>query len=120
MKRSEWCKVSTSTEDGVLIVKMSGKMAEMHHVKEIAEAITAELLDGHKGVLIDLESVSYINSTGFRLLAMVLNESGKLGRKVVVCGLQTKLESVFRGTGFEKLVQVRTDRAEAMWEFNDQ
>ena len=35
MKRSEWCKVSTSTEDGVLIAKMSGKMAEMHHVKEM-------------------------------------------------------------------------------------
>ena len=112
--------LNTTTEEGVLIAKLTGRLVDMEEVGNITEAISAELPTAYTGVVIDLEDVSYINSTGFRLLAMVLNESGKWRRKVVVCGLQTKLASVFRGTGFEKLVQVRTDRAEAMREFNGQ
>jgi len=79
------------------------------------EAEILEALEGEaKHVVINVEKVNFIASTGLRvILALGKKLSGK-GLKLTVCSMNPSTKSVFEMSGFTKLFPTYADEAEAL------
>ena len=68
---------------------------------------TEELIEpvykGDKDVVIDCSHLSYIASSGLRVLLSVRQATGANGKEVIVRGLNDEIKSVFEATGFINL-----------------
>jgi len=79
------------------------------------EGEIAELLEGRdKDVIINVEKVNFIASTGLRvILALGKKLSGK-GRKLFVCSMNSSTKSVFQMSGFTKIFPTYANEEEAL------
>ena len=68
---------------------------------------TEELIEpvykGDKDVIIDCSHLSYIASSGLRVLLSIRQGTGANGKSVVIRGLNDEIKNVFKMTGFINL-----------------
>ena len=67
------------------------------------EGIIEPVAKGDKDVVIDCSHLSYIASSGLRVLLSVRQATGANGKEVIVRGLNDEIKSVFEATGFINL-----------------
>lgn len=61
-------------------------------------------LDGGAHLVLDLERVVYISSSGWGVIVKQLQRLGELGRRLVLAGMNPAIFKIFRDLGFEPLV----------------
>jgi anti-anti-sigma factor len=87
-------------EDGALVLTVT----DVHlRGDDLADALRAELLDaaaraGTARVVVDLQRVESISSVAFRPLLSLLKKVRAAGGRLVLCGLQPDVASVFHVT----------------------
>ena len=81
---------------------------------DVEEEIAELLQDGAKHVIINVEKVNFIASTGLRvILALGKKLSGK-GFKLSVCSMNQSTKSVFEMSGFTKIFPTYANEEEAL------
>lgn len=77
---------------------------------EILEVLT----DSAKHVVINVENVNFVASTGLRVILALGKRLSGQGLKLAVCSMNPSTQSVFEMSGFTKLFPTYTNELEAL------
>jgi len=102
--------VKVSEKEGVVIFQIDG---------EINISTTLELkkrLETHlsKKIVMDLEKMKYIDSSGLAALLEVLKKVKSQGGSLILVGMSDKVKSLFEITKLDKLFLIFRNQAEAL------
>ncbi len=105
--------VTTSHHDDVTVVSVEGEV-DVHTAAQLRLTLDQEIADGHVRLVVDLDKVSFLDSTGLGVLVgrlkLVRNASGWLR---IVCTSERILR-VFRITGLDKVFGIHESVDEAL------
>lgn len=105
--------VTTSQHDGVCVVTVKGEV-DVHTAAQLRLALDEEIAGGRTRIVLDLDGVGFLDSTGLGVLVgrlkLVRNHSGWLR---IVCSNDRVLR-VFRITGLDKVFGIHPSVAEAV------
>jgi anti-anti-sigma factor len=97
----------------VKIVRIEGNLDTQ--TSPDAEARLSELIDqGANKVVVNFERLSYISSAGLRILLAAAKRLQSGGGELRVCGLSELVQEVFDISGFDSILPVSKDEAEAL------
>lgn len=105
--------VTTSHRDDVSVVTVEGEV-DVHTAAQLRQSLDQEITDGHIRLVVDLDGVSFLDSTGLGVLVgrlkLVRNASGWLR---IVC-TSDRILRVFRITGLDKVFGIHASLDEAI------
>jgi anti-anti-sigma factor len=103
-------------ENGVTVVDIEGKMTTTTSPE--ADAYLKELLDeGASQILLNLEGVDFVASTGLRVILATGKKLLGSGGRLVICSLNPTVAEVFRMSGFSQMFAVFDTEQEALSSF---
>ena len=80
-----------------------------------AEKILRSFAGEQKGhVIVNFSGLEYISSGGLRVLLVIEKELKGSGRHVILCGLRTDVEKIFRLTGFTSIFTIEKTVSDAI------
>ncbi|MBD2257287.1 STAS domain-containing protein [Pseudanabaena sp. FACHB-2040] len=82
------------------------------HAEAFRKAVDEALSEEYEIILIDLEKVSFIDSSGLGSLVMVLKKVRAAERKMYICSINDQVRMLFDLTGMDRVFEVFADRAE--------
>ncbi len=104
--------LSTRESDGVLILDVAGEI-DVYTSPKLRERLVSLVDGGVRTLVVDLDNVDFIDSTGLGVLVGVLKRIRATGgRMSLVCG-QDGLLRVFKITGLEKVFDIHATVAAA-------
>lgn len=103
---------SKSTEKAV-VVYVDGDLTTAH--SPVAGAEIDEILrDSARNVVINVEKVNYIASTGLRIILTLGKRLKDEGAELVVCSMNAATKSVFDMAGFSKIFRIFENEEDAL------
>ena len=105
--------VTTSRQDDVSVVTVAGEV-DVYTAAQLRAALDEEIAAGRSQLVVDLDEVSFLDSTGLGVLVgrlkLVRNSSGWLR---IVCSNERILR-VFRITGLDKVFGIHDSLEDAL------
>jgi len=105
--------ITTKKSNDVLVVGIGGRLDTItapEFEKNIMELISPE----NKKIVLDCAKLSYISSSGLRVILMTLKKVKANGGNLVICSLQESIKEVFNICGFTSLLTIMPDCASAL------
>lgn len=104
--------ISTERDGDICIVKLEGEV-DVYTAPRLKEKLVELLDDGCISIIVDLEQVAFIDSSGLGVLVGALRRAREKGGAVrLVCTREGVLK-IFRITGLDKVFPIFADAAEA-------
>ena len=96
--------IETTTQDKFYEVKVGGEL-DVYTVPELEEVLTPMRQDGTRDIYVNLENVSYMDSTGLGLFRYIkaLNQNDK---ELYILGVSDRIGRLFEITGLKDLMHV--------------
>ena len=107
----------TSRDEGdIKVVDIEGKLNT--GASPEAEAFINDLIDdGATKVLLNLEELDFISSTGLRVILATGKKLSEMGGKLVLCSPNHTVSDVFRMSGFNQMFTVTLSEEDALKSF---
>ena len=103
-------------ENGVTVVDVEGKMTTTTSPE--ADSYLKELLaDGVSQLLLNLEGLDFVASTGLRVILATGKKLMATGGRLALCSLNPTVADVFRMSGFSQMFDVFDTEEEALASF---
>jgi len=113
-------KIEHATESindrAVQILRLEGYV-DAHTFTEFEEELTKLVEGGHYNLLLDLEKLTYINSTGLGLLMATFRQVRQHNGDLVIAKMSDKITNIFNLLGFSRLISTYATEPEAMQKF---
>ena len=109
--------VTTEREDGVLSVRVEGRI-DGSTALAFYEAIETALADGDRAVIVDCERLSYIGSAGLRTVLAMAKAISNRDARFALCSLSESVQKIFENSGFDTIITIRPSQAEALAAFD--
>lgn len=103
--------VATSERDDVAIVTVSGEV-DVYTAAQLRSALEDRIAEGQTAIVVDLEDVAFIDSTGLGVLVGRLKTVKKAGGWLSVVCTNERILRLFGITGLDKVLPVH-DSVEA-------
>ncbi len=102
--------VKSFETDGITVLQVDGEIniSTSPELKKLFEKQTA------RKVIVDLEKVSYVDSSGLATLVDMLKRTKTASGSLVLSGMPDKIKSLFEITKLDKLFQIFPARQEAV------
>lgn len=103
-----------SVKEDVLIVRLTGELD--HHAAEILRSEWKDMLYKHavKHVVLNLEGVSFMDSSGLGVILGRYKEVLQLDGEMVVCSISPSIKRLFEMSGLFKIIRLETNEAFAL------
>ena len=98
-------KVETTTVGNTPVVRIRGDI-DLHTSPRLRELLLESAQRTTGTLRIDLTGVPYMDSSGVGTMVFVKREVGRTGRRVVLIGLQPRVQSVFEITHLDKFFTI--------------
>ncbi len=106
-------RITTLNEGGVRIVSLEGRMDLANSLK--AESKLNDLLaEGATNIIIDLEKLEFMSSSGLRAIIFLQKKLSERGGKLVLANMSDTVENLFNLTRLYDLFVVRNSLSEAL------
>ncbi len=76
-------------------------------------AVRSAMRDGAASIILDLQEVTFLSSSGLRTLLLLARELRKMNGDLLLCALQPSVAEVFHITGFDQIFPLYHTREEA-------
>lgn len=97
----------------VIILRAKGKLD--CHISSALEKKAFEIIEaGHKKLLINLEEVSYINSSGLRMLLSIKKQMKSLPGRFIICSLRSEVLEIIKICGFDHVLEIAKSEEEGI------
>lgn len=110
-------KIATRQVDGVTILDLIGRITLGEGSVQLREAVRDLLAKGQKRILLNLGSVSYIDSSGLGEMVSALKTVTEQGGTIKLLNLTQKVHDVLQITKLYTVFDVRDDEAKAIASF---
>ena len=105
--------VTHRTTDVAIVIYIDGDLTT-NTSPDVETEILEILQDEDKHVVINVENVGFIASTGLRVILALGKKLGGQGHKLTVCSMNPSTLSVFEMSGFSKLFPIYPNEADAL------
>jgi anti-anti-sigma factor len=105
--------LSSRDENGSVVIEVVGRIDSVTTPRFEAYCLAA-LKAGTRGVVLDFSRLIYISSTGLSSVLAVAKRANATGGTFAVSGLSGMVKEVFAISGFDAIVPVKEDVAEAV------
>ena len=106
-------RVDSETDESLHTVAVSGEL-DQSTAPELRTALSAAVGDASKGVLVDLASCDFIDSTGLSLLVETKRQVSEDERSFGVCCADADVRRLLELTGIDQAVNLFQTRDEAV------
>ena len=101
------------TGNGVMVVAIEGRV-NSSTVPKFERVLDAVADAGKKGMVLDLENLTYISSAGLRVLLELTKARAQQGGMLTVCSVPDSLRRILQVSGFDQIIPVHDSQAEAL------
>ena len=82
--------------------------------QQLESEMARELEAKYAVLVVDLAAVTFVNTPGWAVMLNYQQEAGPFGGRIFICGLHGRPQDSFEIAGIEGLLEVITDRSEAV------
>ena len=100
-------------KEGAVLVLTVSEVLDSLTSPEFEARLLRYIDAGEHSLLLDCSGVHYMNSAGLKALLLAMKRLEAVGGKIVICGLDSNVQTVFELTGFDRLFAIKADRSEA-------
>jgi len=108
--------IGIDEKEGVSICKIDGEI-DINTAPQLKKAFDRLLKEKKEKILLNMEKVNYIDSSGLATLVELLKNFRKYGARLKLVGLSAKVKSLFEITKLEKLFDISEKEEEAIKTF---
>ena len=108
--------IGIDEKEGVSICKIDGEI-DINTAPQLKKAFDRLLKEKKEKILLNMEKVNYIDSSGLATLVELLKNFRKYGARLKLVGLSAKVKSLFEITKLEKLFDISEKEEEAIKAF---
>jgi anti-sigma B factor antagonist len=105
--------VSTRNEGPFTVVEVGGEV-DVYTAPRLREAVVTAIESGNTRLVIDVENVEFLDSTGVGVLVGALKKVRSVGGTLDIVCTQPRLLKIFVITGLDKVFGLHTSVAEAV------
>ena len=110
-------KMTASLKEDVMVCNVEGDI-DINTSPQVKKAFDKVLKDKQGKLLVNLEGVGYIDSSGLATLVEILKNSRAYGGKLKLTNLSSKVKSLFEITKLEKLFDITDKEEDALKSFS--
>ncbi|KMY68111.1 hypothetical protein AAU61_06985 [Desulfocarbo indianensis] len=99
--------------DGVLVATPQEERLDASVAGAFKNFMVDVLNQGHQRVVLNLEDVQFIDSSGLSAIVSALKSFSLAGGEMVVCGINKNVAALFKLTRLDHIFQVFTNKNEA-------
>ena len=107
-------KVTSRTEDGVIVVAVEGRL----HRERVTEfVIEAKLAIGDQWggrIMLDCQRMTYISTAGLREVLLVAKKIARHDGRFVICTLPEGIDRAFEVIGFDQIIDIHKSSEAAL------
>jgi len=100
-------------EQGIVVIVPSTDI-DMSRSPELRTAIRQEMGGGVHKMIVDLEDVHYMDSSGLATLVEAMRNAGKSDTKLVICKMNQKVSAIFEIARLDSFFSIVDTRDEAV------
>ena len=98
------------------VVPLSGRI-DAGAAPQVQERVNEAIKNGARYIVIDLAEVTFISSSGLRVLLLLTRDLRKRGSDLRLCAAQPHVADVFHLTGFDQIFELHPTREAAIESF---
>ncbi len=99
--------------DGVLVLLPVGRL-DSGNARSFESVVMQRISDGEQRVIVDFGRLDFISSSGLRVLLLAAKALKADAGKLILCGMRTHIEEVFRISGFDRIIPIEASREAAL------
>lgn len=108
--------INIDEKEGVSICRIDGEV-DVNTAPQVKKAFERLIKDKKDKIIINMEKVDYIDSSGLATLVELLKNFRKYGARLKLVSLAAKVKSLFEITKLEKLFDISEKEEEAIKAF---
>ena len=116
-ERSDPVNLTTDTAGGLAIVRVGETRLMYPLLSDFATAVTGLIARGDKKILIDLTTVTYVDSATIGCFMDLYRQAEAAGAKLKLAGVQKRVETMLTMTGAQNFIQIHADESSAIKSF---
>jgi anti-anti-sigma factor len=109
--------LTTDHAQGIAIVRVNEPRLMYPLLSEFSGAIVALIGGGHSRILLDLSTVTYVDSATIGCLMDLYRQAAAAGGTLKLYGVQKRVETMLTMTGAQNFLQIHGDEAAALKSF---
>lgn len=109
--------VTTSNTNGISVVRVSEARLTYPLLTDFVDTVTGLISSGEKRILVNLETVSYVDSATIGCLMDLYRQATAAGGALKLAGVQKRVETMLTMTGAHNFLEVHADLASAVASF---
>ena len=109
--------LTTDHEQGVAIVRVQESRLMYPLLSEFSGAVTGLIGSGEKNLLVDLSTVTYVDSATIGCLMDLYRQATAAGGSLKLTGVQKRVETMLTMTGAQNFIEVHPDEPSAVKSF---
>lgn len=111
--------VTTSHQDGVVVITVRENRLTYPGLADFSAAASAPIANGEKKIVIDLETVGYVDSATIGCLMDLYRQATANGGRLKLAGVQKRVETMLTMTGAHHFLEVYADQPAALASFGE-
>jgi anti-sigma B factor antagonist len=105
--------IEMTNPGGKTVLSINGRI-DTSTATELEQAINKEIGLGKRQILLDFSRVSYISSSGLRVLLVTAKKLKNPGDKFGICSLSPEVLKILRLAGFTSIFTIYSSEGEAL------
>ncbi|MCE5298808.1 MAG: STAS domain-containing protein [Methanoregulaceae archaeon] len=105
--------ITTANQQGGTVLSVSGRI-DTSAAPELEQAITKEIGQGNRKILLDFSGVPYISSGGLRVILATAKKLKQPGDKFGLCSLSPEVFKILSLAGFTSIFSIYPSEGEAL------
>ena len=113
MPRGKNVDITTTNHEGKTVLSINGRIDTLT-APELEQVINKEIGLGNRKILLDFSRVSYISSSGLRVLLATAKKLKNPEDKFGICSLSPEVLKILRLAGFTSIFSIYSSEGEAL------
>ena len=109
--------LTTERSQGIAVVRVKEARLMYPLLSEFANTVTTLLGNGEKKVLLDLSTVTYVDSATIGCLMDLYRQASAAGGALKLAGVQKRVETMLTMTGAQNFLEIHADEPSAIKSF---
>ena len=105
--------ITTTTHDGATVIVLTGRV-DTTTAADLEAAISQQIEQGHRKLLINFFGVTYISSGGLRVLLATAKKLRYADDRYALCCLSAEVHKVLKLAGFTSIFSIYSSQGEAL------
>ena len=105
--------VETEREEKALVLLPVGRL-DSANARSFEQIVMEQISGGEQSLIVDFSRLTFISSSGMRVLLIAAKRLQATQGKLVLCEMKEHIEEVFRISGFDQIIPIKSSRGEAI------